>query len=178
MPEWLIDSTGGELGRVAVSGLLIYAAVIVANRINGLRTFAKMSGYDFAATVAIGSILASVTLSRSDPVASGVVAVAIVVGAQRVLTVLRRRSTVKQVIDNAPMLLVLDGVVLHDHLRRAGIAGGDLREKVRAAGALGLDEVAAVVLETSGDVSVMLGDASQLDAGLFVDVRGAGELPA
>jgi uncharacterized membrane protein YcaP (DUF421 family) len=161
------------LWRVALSGLTIYIAVIAANRLNGLRTFAKMSGYDFAATVAIGSIMASVTLTSSVAVTSGVVAVATVVGAQRALTMLRRRTVVKRVVDNAPTLLVHDGTVLHDRLRRSGMAEGDLREKVRAAGARRMDEVAAVVLETSGDVSVMLGDAVELDPDLFVGVRGA-----
>ena len=90
--RWLLGSGWDEAVRVAVSGVLIYVTVIAANRLNGLRTFAKMSGYDFAATVAIGSILASVTLSRSVAVSSGAIAVATVVTAQRLLTILRRRS--------------------------------------------------------------------------------------
>lgn len=171
--QWLIGSSWSDVVRVAVSGLLIYMTVIAANRINGLRTFAKMSGYDFAATVAIGSILASVTLNRSVTVTSGVIAVATVVAAQRLLTILRRRSPLTRIVDNPPMLLVHDGRVLHDGLRRTGIAEGDLREKIRAAGAAGVHDVAAIVLETSGDVSVILGDAAQLDADLFVGVRGA-----
>ncbi|MBW3605091.1 MAG: DUF421 domain-containing protein [Actinobacteria bacterium] len=171
--EWLVTASWGDIGQVALSGVLIYGAVIAANRINGLRTFAKMSGYDFAATVAIGSIVASVTLSVSTPVSSGVVAVITVVGGQRVLTVLRRRSAVKRLVDNAPMLLVHDGQVLADGLRRTGIAPDDVREKVRAAGAGSMREVAAVVLETSGDVSVIVGDAGQLDPELFAGIRGS-----
>jgi uncharacterized membrane protein YcaP (DUF421 family) len=170
--EWITGPGWTDVAVVATSGLVIYAAVIGANRLNGLRTFAKMSGYDFAATVAIGSIMASVTLTRSTSLASGLVAVGTVVAAQRLLTALRRRRAVLRVVDNAPALLVHDGCVLTDQLRRNGIAPADLREKVRAAGATGVDEVAAVVLETSGDVSVILGDASALDSELFVDVRG------
>lgn len=171
--EWLVTASWGDIGRVALSGVLIYATVIAANRINGLRTFAKMSGYDFAATVAIGSIVASVTLSLSTPVASGVVAVMTVVAGQRVLTVLRRRSAVKRLVDNAPLLLVHDGQVLADGMRRSGMVPDDLREKVRAAGAASMHEVAAVVLETSGDVSVIVGDAARLDPELFVGIRGS-----
>ena len=170
--NWLIGQDWAAAGRVAASGLVIYVVVIAANRLNGLRTFAKMSGYDFAATIAIGSIIASVTLTASTPVSSGAVAVVTVVGAQRALTWLRQRTWIKRIVDNPALLLVHDGEALDDNLRRAGIADDDLREKVRAAGAAGLHEVAAVVLETSGDVSVLLGDASRLDIGLFADVRG------
>lgn len=170
--DWITGPGWADAGVVAASGLAIYTAVIVANRLNGLRTFAKMSGYDFASTVAIGSILASVTLTRSTSIASGIVAVATVVVAQRILTALRRRRAVLRVVDNAPALLVHGGHVLDDELRRAGIAPADLREKVRAAGATCMGDVAAVVLETSGDVSVILGDASRLEGALFVGVRG------
>lgn len=174
--EWLVTAGWADIGRVALSAVLIYGAVIAANRINGLRTFAKMSGYDFAATVAIGSILASVTLSLSTPVTSGVAAVIAVVAGQRLLTVLRRRSPVKRLVDNAPMLLVHDGQVLPGALRRSGMAPDDVREQVRAAGAASIREVAAMVLETSGDVSVVLGDAERLDPDLFVGIRGSDRL--
>lgn len=174
--DWVTGAGWADTAVVAASGLAIYATVIAANRINGLRTFAKMSGYDFAATVAIGSILASVTLTRSTSIASGVVAVTTIVAAQRLLTVLRRRATVMSLVDNEPVLLVHGGRVLDDALRQTGITPADLREKVRAAGATGMRQVAAVVLETSGDVSVVLGDASQLDDELFAGVRGGDRL--
>lgn len=175
--QWLIPPDPATAAQVAASAIAIYVTVIAVNRINGLRTFAKVSGYDFAATVAIGSIIAGVTLTGTTPVTSGVVAVVSIVGAQRLLTVLRRRSPIKQIVDNPPALLVHHGTVLHDSLRRTGFAEDDLREKIRTAGAAGLHEVAAVVLETSGDVSVVLGEEAALDPWLFTGVRGEDRLP-
>ena len=55
--DWLF-TTWGAVGDVALTALGIYMALIVYTRFAGLRTFSKLSGFDFAMTVAIGSIVA------------------------------------------------------------------------------------------------------------------------
>lgn len=60
----------GDGAMVLLSGVLILTAVIAIIRIVGLRSLSKMSSFDFVVTVAIGSIIASVT-ATSTPVANG-----------------------------------------------------------------------------------------------------------
>lgn len=43
---------------------LSYAAVILFSRVAGLRSFIKLSGYDFAATIAMDSLLASAAIGK------------------------------------------------------------------------------------------------------------------
>ena len=58
MENWLTVSAP-VLIKTALSIIAIFTAIIVITRISGLRTFAKMSSFDFASTIAIGSVLAS-----------------------------------------------------------------------------------------------------------------------
>jgi uncharacterized membrane protein YcaP (DUF421 family) len=143
-------------------GIVMYVRVI------GLRSFSKMSAFDFVVTVAYGSLLASTTLSESSLV-DGLVAAASLLAIQYVIALGRSRTTLSRVVDNRPLLLMRDGRFLEDNLRRARVTTDDVRAKLRAANVCRLEDVQAVVLETTGDVSVLHG-AIGLDAALLDDV--------
>lgn len=76
--ENFFDTSFPSLVIICINAVGIYAAVIVFTRIAGKRSFSKMSSFDFAMTVAIGSILASTVLSSSVTLLEGVVGMAAV----------------------------------------------------------------------------------------------------
>ncbi len=148
--------------------------VIALTRLNGLRSFAKMSAFDFALTIATGSVLASVILPSGSTPGVGLAAIAGIFVVQRVVSVVRQRSTrVKHLADNAPLLLMDGPRILHDNLRAARVPESDVLAKLRAANVLSVETVRAVVLETTGDISVLHGPSSDpdLDEGLLRGVR-------
>ena len=51
-----------------------------------------------------------------------------------------------------------DGQILYDNLNKVEITENELRGKLREANVIRLNEVKAVILETTGDVSVLHGD--------------------
>ncbi len=55
--DWIWTSWE-QVGIVALSALLMMVIVIASIRVIGLRSLSKMSSFDFAVTVAIGSVLA------------------------------------------------------------------------------------------------------------------------
>ncbi len=73
-------------------------------------------------------------------------------------------------IDNRPLLLMVGREMLDDNLRQARVTADDLRSKLREANVLNYDQLRAVVLEQTGDVSVLHGDAD-IDPDLLTDVR-------
>lgn len=153
--------------------VLAYAAVILLARVLGLRSFAKISGFDFAATIATGSLVAAAAVG-SAPLWSGIAAIAALFAAQAAIAWARRQGWGHALFDNRPVLLMDGGRVLEDNLRRAGLIEADLAAQLRLAGASSCEDVRAVVLETSGDVSVILGagGADALDPLVSSDLRG------
>lgn len=170
--EWLTTSATG-VWMILVSSLVIYGAVILVVRLNGLRTFSKMSSFDFAVTVAIGSLIASVA-ATSISLTDGVVALVAIVAFQRVLAMARRRTAVETVVDNRPILLMTGEQMITEHMGESRITPSDLRAKLREANVTEWSQVRAVVLETTGDVSVLTGDS--LDPSLLEGVIGAERL--
>ena len=168
-----LGTTSTDLIAVVISAIAVYVAVIAATRIVGLRSFSKLSAFDFAMTVAIGSIVASVGTS-SVALVDGLIAVAVLFAAQFSVAWLRRRTNLVGVVDNRPLLLMHGETVLEDHLDRARITLDDLRGRLRQANVRDLATVQAVVLETTGDISVLAGDpGTGLDPALLEGVIGA-----
>lgn len=174
MTELWLTTSWTHVWLVVVSTLAIFAAVITYTRIAGLRSFSKMSGFDFASTVAVGSIMATVSVTSAS-LLNGFIGLATLFAAQVAIALLRRLTKFEQVVDNRPVLLMAGQRVLHDNLRRSRLTEHDLRGKLREANVTDTSQVLAVVLETTGDVSVLQGDGP-LDVGILEGVRGRDEL--
>lgn len=164
-----------DAGLVLLSGPLILFAVIATVRTVGLRSLSKMSSFDFAVTVAIGSIIASVTASTTS-VADGALAVAALMGTQWLISAMRRRTLIEKVVDNTPAILMRNGAFDNDMLSRCRVTESDVVAKLREANVLRLDQVRAVVLETTGDISVLHGDGP-VDQALLDGVLGSNRNP-
>lgn len=158
----LIGTETDGILQPMVGVALTYAAVIVMVRLFGLRSFAKMSAFDFAATIATGSLISAAAIG-STPIWSGIAAIAALLIAQAVVAMLRRAGW-RGLIDNKPVVLVLDGELRADALRRTGLVEADVAAQMRAAGVAQLSQVRAMVLETTGDVSVLTGQEGVGDA--------------
>lgn len=155
MENW-IYATLPLLLKVLITVVAIFSLVILITRISGLRTFAKMSNIDFASTIAIGSILATVVMHPDQSILKGAVALAGVVTFQSLFSLVARKSMyIRKLISNEPMLLMYYGEILEENLSKANVSKDELIAKLRESNAFHFNEVFAVVLETTGDMSVM-----------------------
>jgi uncharacterized membrane protein YcaP (DUF421 family) len=148
--------SGTVLLRTLVVGVLAYLLLVVYLRVSGKRTLSKWNAFDFIVTIALGSTLASMLTSKNVALAQGALAFAVLVGLQFAITWLAVRSALlRRLIKSEPTLLLEDGSVLHDALRRQRVTESELRAAIRAKGIAALEDVHAVVLETDGTFSVV-----------------------
>lgn len=165
---------------VVISTVGVYLALILFSRIAGLRSFAEMTNFDLAATVIFGSMSATTAVTKSTSLLQGVVALGVLFVVQALLAYLRRLKRIERTVDSRPLLLMDGTEILTENLARARMTDDDLRSKLRLAGVVRVEQVAAVVLETTGSVSVLTVDAEgrSLDPVLLQSVRGADRLRA
>ena len=172
-PSWLYSSSSSILITV-LSAVGIYLAVLVITRLNGLRTFAKMSSFDFAITIAIGSVIASTLISQQNSLIKGIVALIVLVVLQAAVAKLRQKSNVfENAVTNTPVLLMSGSEILWHNLKANRVTEADLYAKLREANVYDMRQVLAVVLETTGDISVLHSEDQdiQLDSDLLKNVR-------
>ena len=144
------------IGEIAIRSVAAIAVVIAFTRIMGLRSFSKMSGYDFAITVAFGSVLAGAVTTLSTPLWVFLLAIAALFLVQKIISFGRVRSqNSADLMDNAPMLVMEHGEILEGNLQKSKMTKADLYGKLREANAIDISLVRAVVFEPTGDVSVL-----------------------
>lgn len=142
--------------RVVLVGVPAYAALVLTLRLSGKRTLAKMNAFDLVVTVALGSTLATVLLTSDVALAEGVVAMAVLVAAQFAVAWTAVRSPrVRGVVKSAPTLLAWQGRLDDAAMRDQRVTQSEIRQAIRSSGVGGLDQIAAVVLETDGSLSVI-----------------------
>ncbi len=142
--------------EVLLAAIGIYILMIIYTRIFGLKSFSKMSGFDFLNTIAIGNLLAMSIATAKPAPAIGALLIGILYFFNYIITLLRFKSnTIESALDNSPIFLILNGEILYENLNATKITEDELRGKLREANAFKLSHVKAMILETTGDVSVM-----------------------
>lgn len=134
--------------------------VVVLVRVNGLRSFSKMTNFDFVMTVAVGSLLAGAgQATKWSGFLQILIAMVALFIAQYVTARLRKSSDgFENLMQNKPIILMRDGQIMEAALTKTRVAKSDLIAKLREANVLDFSEVRAVILETTGDISVLHGD--------------------
>ncbi|MEX2260189.1 MAG: YetF domain-containing protein [Woeseia sp.] len=136
--------------------MLAYVTLVVFLRISGKRTLSKMNAFDLIVTVALGSTLATVLLSKDVAMAEGALAFALLIGLQFAVTWSSVRARwVRRVTTGEAQMLLYCGEFLPAAMRKARVTKDEVRAAVRSAGIDSLEEVRAVVLETDGSFSVV-----------------------
>ncbi len=142
--------------RVIVVGTLAYVALVLFLRISGKRTLTKLNAFDLVITVALGSTLSAVLLNKSISLSEGVLAFGLLIFLQFVITWISVRwPPFESAIKSEPSLLVHRGQYLDRAMRAQRITRTEILAAIRAKGLAEIDDIAAVVLETDGSLSVV-----------------------
>lgn len=145
-----------SIGRVVLAGVCAYAVLVALLRVSGKRTLAKLNAFDLVITVALGSTLSAVLTSRQLSLAAGVTALGTLVALQWIVawTAIRWRGF-DRMVKSSPRVLFHAGGFERDAMRDERVTEDEIRSAVRQASVQGLEEVESVVLESSGDLSVI-----------------------
>lgn len=169
--SWMMINQQQVIG-ITISVVVFYFCLILFTRIAGLRSFSKLSSYDLAMTIGIGSILASTVVSKSTSLMQGIFAVGMLFLLQSLVSIVRRKvKPVKDLLDNQPIILMANGEYLWDNLKEAKLSTNDVKQVLRQNGIKSPSEVFAVIMETTADMSVIKNNDTAPDWSLFDDVR-------
>ncbi|WP_077306310.1 DUF421 domain-containing protein [Terribacillus halophilus] len=142
--------------RTLVVGILAYIALVLFLRVSGKRTLSKMNSFDFIVTIALGSTLATILLSKKVALAEGLTAFLVLIGMQYLMTFLSVRSAVfKRIIKAEPDLLFYNGDFIKEAMKKKRILEVEVLQAARTNGISSMKQVEAVVLETDGSISVI-----------------------
>lgn len=153
--------------RTITLTILAYIAMVFLLRISGKRTLSKMNAFDFVVTIALGSALSTVALNKSVPLAEGVLVFILFIFLQYAITWLSVRvSFIKRTITSQPSLLLYKGELMNEVMKKERITIQEMWVAAREKGITKLEDIDVVVLETTGEITVIPTASSLKDPAL------------
>lgn len=160
---------------VILAAVAIYLVFLMLVKIFGSRVLASMSASDAVVIIMFGAVAGRVLIGHPPTLATGIIGLATLMALQAFFGLLREKIGIGHIIDRDPILLMFDGTIVSNGLRKSHFSYDDVRTSIRNAGLGSFDQVQAMILEPSGDVSIIR-TGTKLDPEILQDVRGAQEL--
>jgi uncharacterized membrane protein YcaP (DUF421 family) len=141
---------------IAAKTAIIYASLIIGLRWLGKRELGQMSVYDFVMVVILGNAVQNAMLGTDVTLGGGLVAATVLLLMNRGFNELIRASPrVEHLLVGEPVLILHDGRVLEDRLKKNGISRDQLMAALREHGYEKVEDVHQAVLEVDGTISIV-----------------------
>ena len=135
--------------------IILYLVLIFCVRLMGKRQIGQMEPSEFVVTMLVAN-LAAIPLEQTDfPLHSGIVPIFTVLLLEILVSWLSMRSIkLRKFLCGKPIILMENGNILQNNLRRSRITLDELTAKLREKDILDLKSVQYAILETGGNLSV------------------------
>lgn len=135
----------------------IYIFLLLLFRLAGKRTFSELTPFDFVLLLVIGEATQQGLLGEDFSVTNALLVVTTLVTLDVLMALIKQRSSlVDRLLEGRAVLLIDDGEVLHDRMRKSKVDEYDVMESARNSHGLEtLDQIKYAVLERSGGISVI-----------------------
>ncbi|MFD0710953.1 DUF421 domain-containing protein [Paenibacillus sp. GCM10027626] len=148
MPDWL---------EITLRTLLSVVALFLITKLLGKRQISQLSFFEYITGITIGSLAAYTSLDMEDKWYLGLVALGVWGAVSFGIEFLQIKSKkARNFIDSRGTVLIKEGKVLEDNLKKERISTDELLEKIRGKNAFKVADVEFAVMEPSGDVNVLL----------------------
>jgi len=133
----------------------LYLVLILAIRMMGKRQIGQMEASEFVVTMLVANLASIPMQDAAIPLYSGLLPILVVLGMELTLSGLILRSVlIRRFFCGKPVILIDNGKVLLENLRRTRVTLDELTGHLRSKDVLDIQEVQFAVLETDGSLSV------------------------
>ncbi|MCF4996598.1 DUF421 domain-containing protein [Pseudomonas syringae] len=143
-----------------IRAAVMYAALMILFKIAGRRSLAELTTFDFVLLMIMGEATQQALLGDDFSLTNAIIVIITLIAIDVGLSLLKRRSAaVSKLIDGGPTIIVEDGKILHERLRRSRLVEADLMEAARSSqGIETVDEIKFAILERNGKISIIRRD--------------------
>ncbi|WP_395140123.1 DUF421 domain-containing protein [Armatimonas sp.] len=140
--------------------LVVYGFLLVAFRFSGKRELGQATLFDFLILLLISNVVQNAMIGEDNSIGGSFAGVAVLLTLSWALNKITTRSPrLRKLLEGSPTLLVHDGKVLDNAMRKESVAINDLLTAFREQGIASVSEVRFAVLELDGKISIIRTDA-------------------
>lgn len=137
--------------------IIVYFFVIIVIRIMGKRQIGELEPSELVVTIIISEVAAMPIQDTAEPLVSSVIAISILLILEVIISFIAYKSRgFRKILYGTPSILFAKGKIDQKEMERQRFNVNDLMEIIRNNGVASLNEVDFVIVETNGNVSVLL----------------------
>lgn len=137
--------------------VLLYILVVITMRLMGKRQIAQLEPFELVIAIMIAELAVIPMQDRNIPLINGIIAITTLLFIQVTFSVLSLRSiSFRSFLDGRYSLIIANGVIQEKEMRKARYNLDELLEQLRLKSIFSLADVEFAILETSGELSVLL----------------------
>lgn len=141
---------------VLVRGVIGFFTLLIFARVLGKQQISQLTFFDYVLGITIGSTASSLTTDLTSSAWAhwvGLLTWSVICFAMQLATL--KSKTVSSYIDGEPTIVVMNGKVMEDAMKKMRFRLSDLLEQLRGKDVFDLKEVQFAVLEKDGQLSVL-----------------------
>ncbi|GIP27511.1 hypothetical protein J23TS9_26410 [Paenibacillus sp. J23TS9] len=153
MPEWVEVIT-----RTLASVVVLFALT----RLLGKRQISQLSFFEYITGITIGDLAATISLDVKGTWYLGIISLSVWVLVSLGIEFLQLKSKrARDFIDSKSTILIKDGKILEDNLKKERLTNEELLEQLRSKSAFKVAEVEFAIMEPNGEINVLLKKENQ-----------------
>ena len=140
-----------------IRSIVLYIIVLVVTRLMGKREIGQLQPFEFVISIMLAD-LATIPMSEVGvPIFDGIIPIFSLLIMHLIITVLNLKSmNFRRIVCGKPAMLVEKGTVNEQVLEKERLDLSELLEKLREKNVFNLSDADYVILETNGEISVIL----------------------
>lgn len=137
--------------------IILYVIVVIAMKAMGKRQIGQLQPFELVVVLIISEMAAVSMQNTGIPITNSIAPIITIVLLQVLLALINLKSEkARAIICGKPTILIENGIILEDELRRTRINMNDLLEQMRAKDCFNIGDVEYGILETNGQFSIIL----------------------
>lgn len=147
---------------IFVRTVILYFAILISMRIMGKRQLGEMEISEFIVAALIADLAATPLQDIGIPLLNGLVPIIIMFCFEIIIAGLNMRSVkLRKLTYGRPELIIRDGRIIREAMRKNRFTLDELMQELRAQGLADTAQVEYAVLETNGQLSIILKSGDQ-----------------
>ena len=135
----------------------VYLFLLVVFRLAGKRTLSQITTFDAVLLLIISEAIQQAMIDTDNSITNAFLIVLTLVGIDVLLSLAKRRfRRLERLVDGVPVLIVAEGRLRHEEMKRERIDVGDVLAAARSHHGLErLDQIRYAVIEQSGEITIV-----------------------
>lgn len=152
----LFEADMVQIIETIIRGLISLITLFLITKLMGKKQISELSLFDYVMGISIGNFAAEITTNMDNQFINGIVAIVLFGVVAYIISKITMKSIkLRRFFMGVPTIIIQNGKLLENGLKKAKIDVNDLLEECRTNGYFNLSEIEFAIMEANGNVSFL-----------------------